>query len=143
MVDWMHCLKNLLLFDIPLLYCYINLRSSITFYLSSGDTCLSLDISLLSSFVLVSEYFCSEVFETFVILSAILSPIKLPIATAVFWITVFEVVLSVSPADYLRWSWSFWLHLPLMFSLIFLPILLTKDKSSQPFTNIRSLGWTE
>ena len=130
MVDWMHCLKNLLLFDIPLLYCYINLRSSITFYLSSGDTCLSLDISLLSSFVLVSEYFCSEVFETFVILSAILSPIKLPIATAVFWITVFEVVLSVSPADYLRWSWSFWLHLPLMFSLIFLPILLTKDKSS-------------
>ena len=80
----MHCLKNLLLFDIPLLYCYINLRSSITFYLSSGDTCLSLDISLLSSFVFVSEYFCSEVFETFVILSAILFPIKSPIATAVF-----------------------------------------------------------
>ena len=130
MVDWMHCLKNLLLFDIPLLYCYINLRSSITFYLSSGDTCLSLDISLLSSFVLVSEYFCSEVFETFVILSAILFPIKSLTATAVFWITVFGVVLSVSPADYLRWSWSFWLNLPLMFSPIFLPILLTKDKSS-------------
>ena len=130
MVDWMHCLKHLLLFDIPLLYCYINLRSSITFYLSSGDTCLSLDISLLSSFVLVSEYFCSEVFETFVILSAILFPIKSLTATAVFWITVFGVVLSVSPADYLRWSWSFWLNLPLMFSPIFLPILLTKDKSS-------------
>ena len=80
----MHCLKHLLLFDIPLLYCYINLRSSITFYLSSGDTCLSLDISLLSSFVLVSEYFCSEVFETFVILSAILFPIKSLTATAVF-----------------------------------------------------------
>ena len=39
-------------------------------------------LSISSSFV--SKLFCGEVFETLVILSAILFPIKLPVASAVF-----------------------------------------------------------
>ena len=61
-------------------YYYINLRSPIIFCLSSGEIYLSLGIS--SSFV--SELFCSEVFEIPVILSAILFPMKSPVASAVF-----------------------------------------------------------
>ena len=37
MVDLMRCLTNLLLFDIPLLYCYTNLNSSIICCISCGD----------------------------------------------------------------------------------------------------------
>ena len=62
-------------------YYYINLRSPIIFCLSSGEIYLSLGISS-SSFV--SELFCSEVFEIPVILSAILFPMKSPVASAVF-----------------------------------------------------------
>ena len=50
------------------------------FYLYSGDIYLSLSVS--SSFV--SELFFGEVFEPLVILSAILFPIKSPVASAVF-----------------------------------------------------------
>ena len=84
MVDLVYCQTNLLFFDIPLLYYYINLRSSIIFCFSSGDTYLSLSISLSYSFVTVSELFCCNTFEIFVILSAILLPIKSPIASAIF-----------------------------------------------------------
>ena len=45
-----------------------------------GD--ISLSLSIFSSFV--SELFCGEVFETLVILSAILFQIKSPVASAVF-----------------------------------------------------------
>ena len=51
-------------FDIPLLYCYINLRSSIIFCLSSGNIYVSLGISLSCSLITISELFCCEVFET-------------------------------------------------------------------------------
>ena len=122
---------NLLFFNIPSLYYYINLRSSIIFclssrdiYLSSGDTYLSLGIPL----IVVSELFYCEVFETFVILLAILLPIKSPVASAVFWITLFEVVLSASVLDYLAWSRGFWLYLPngYLFLTMFLRIFLAK-----------------
>ena len=60
--------------------------------LSSGDMYLSLGISLAFSFVTVSELFCCEFFENFVILplydlataSAILLPIESPVASAAF-----------------------------------------------------------
>ena len=88
MVDWVPCLTNLVFFDIPLLYYYINLSASIISCLSSGDIYLSLGISfgisLSFSFVTVSEFFRCEFFETFVILLAILLPIKSPIASAAF-----------------------------------------------------------
>ena len=81
-VDWVYYLTNLLYFDIQLLYYYIDLRSSIIFCLSSGDICLSLGISWSCSFVIVSELFCCKALDIFVILSAILLPIKSPVASA-------------------------------------------------------------
>ena len=83
MVDLVYCLTNLLFFDIWLLY-YINIRSSIIFCISSGYIYLSLSIYLSFSFVNVSELFCGEIFETFVILSAILVSIISPVVSAVF-----------------------------------------------------------
>ena len=69
LVDLLYCLKSLLFFDIPLLHYYIYPRSSIIFCLSSGDIYLSLVISLLCSFVTVSEliFFCKafEIFEIY------------------------------------------------------------------------------
>ena len=70
MVDSLYHLITLLFFDIIQLYL-------ISDYLSLG-------ISLSCSFVTVSELFCCEFCETFVILSAILLPIRLPVASAVF-----------------------------------------------------------
>ena len=83
----MYCLTNSLFFDITLLYYYFNLSSSITLCLSSGDIYLSLGISLSFSFVTVSELCCCDVFETFVILLAILLLIKSPVPSAIFGIT--------------------------------------------------------
>ena len=87
----MHCLTNLLFSDVPLLYYYISLNSSITCRLFSGDMYLSFGVSDSS---LVS-LFCERVedfFETLVILSAILLRIKSPVASGVFWIALFEAV---------------------------------------------------
>ena len=84
MIDLVYHITNLSFFHIPLLYCYINLRSSIIFCLSSGDIYLSLDISLACSFETISELFRGEIFETFVIPVAILLPSKSPDPSAVF-----------------------------------------------------------
>ena len=76
MVDLMCRLSNLLFFGIPLLY-YISLNSSIIFCLSIGGIYLSFG----TSFDCISS-FC-DFFEGFaVILSAILLPIKSPVASA-------------------------------------------------------------
>ena len=64
-------------------------------FISSGDIYLSLSIS--SSFV--TELCFGEVYETLVILSAILLPVKSPIASLVFLVVLFEAVLSVSVGD--------------------------------------------
>ena len=81
MVDLMCRLSNLLFFGIPSLYYYISLDSSIIFCLSFGGIYLSFGISLLTSFDCISS-FC-DFFEGFaVILSAILLPIKSPVASA-------------------------------------------------------------
>ena len=82
MVGLMYCLTSLLLLDIPLLYYYINLSSSIICCLPSGDIYLFLGISVLLS--TASEIFCGNSFEAFIILFAILLPIKSPVASAVF-----------------------------------------------------------
>ena len=84
----------ILFFDIQLLYYYFNVGSSIFCRLSSGYTYFFLGISLSCLFVTVSEIFCFESFETFVFLFAISLPIKSPVSSAVFWITLFEEVLS-------------------------------------------------
>ena len=81
----------------------------------------------------VFEISCGECFETFVILLAILLPIKSPVASAGFWVTLFGKVLSASIADCLVWPRGFWLYLPIYFALIFLPmflpIFLAKDNN--------------
>ena len=94
---------------------------------------LSLDIYLssaiiFSSFLTVFELFCGDVLEAYLILSANLLPIKSSVASACFWIALFEAVLSVSVTDNLAWSRSFWLYLLLKFILIFLPIQLIQQK---------------
>ena len=76
MVDYVYCVTNFLCFDTPLLYYYVNLTLSVLSGFSSGDTYLSLGISLSFSFVTFYELFCCKVFENFVFLSAILLSIK-------------------------------------------------------------------
>ena len=124
MVDLVYYLINLLFFDIPLLYCYINLRSLIIFWLYSRDKYVSSGISSLCSFVTVSKLFCDELFKKFLVL-AILLPIKSPVVPAVFLIRFLEAVLKASLVDCLAWWRSFWLYLPLIFLLTFLPIFYT------------------
>ena len=80
MADLMCHLSNLLFFDIALLY-YISLNSSIIFCLSFGGIYLSFGISLLTSFDCISS-FCDFLEGFAVILSAIVSPIKSLVASA-------------------------------------------------------------
>ena len=99
---------------------YINLNSSIICCLFSGNLYFCFDYSLSNfmfpaSLLAVFELLCGEVFEAFVIPSAILSPIKSPFVSVVFWISLFQVVLSASVVDFLALSKSFWLCLPLKF----------------------------
>ena len=93
MADKMHHLSNLLCFGISLLYYYIIRNSSIICFLSSGDIYCSFGISLLGYFEFNSfeceSFECSSFKDLFesnsvVILSAILLPIKSPVASAVF-----------------------------------------------------------
>ena len=77
----MHHLSNLLFFGIPLLYYYINLNLSIICCLSCRDIYLSFGISLLAS---SESNLLGDFFEKLVILSAILLPIKSPVASAIF-----------------------------------------------------------
>ena len=132
--DWFGVLSTkFIIFDIPLLYYYINIRSSIIFCLSSWDICLSLGISLSCPFITLSELFCSELFENFVIISATSLLRKLLVGCAFFRIALSEVVLNASVIDCLAWPRNFWLYLLLKFLLIFLPITLPlflgKDKN--------------
>ena len=82
----MHHLSNLLCFIIPLLYYYINLNSLIICCLSCGDLYLTFGILLLASFD-DNSFECNSFensFDLFVIVSAILLPIKSPVASAAF-----------------------------------------------------------
>ena len=56
-----------------------------------------------SSSLLLLDFFL----ETLDILSAILLPIKSPVASTVFWILLLEVVFTVSAADFLAASTIF------------------------------------
>ena len=76
-------------FHVLLLY-NLNLSSAVTSCLYSRDIYFSLGISLSYSIVTFSEWFCFEFFENFLTLSAILLPLKSPVASAVFWIVFLE-----------------------------------------------------
>ena len=82
MVDLMYCLTNSLFFDIPLLHYYASLNSSIICCYFSGDMYLSFIVSDSSLASLYGGFL--DFLETLVILSAILLPIKSPVASAIF-----------------------------------------------------------
>ena len=98
MVDLVYCLTSLLFFDIMLfyilLYYYTYQNLSIICCLPYGDLYLSFGFSVSHS--TVTEVFCRDFF---VILLAIELPIKSPVVSTGFLIALFEVVLSVLPAD--------------------------------------------
>ena len=73
-----------------------------------------------ASLLAVFKLFCVNFLETFVVLSAILLPIKSPIASAVFSIPLFDVVLSASVVN-------LWLEFNTAF-LLWLYYLMTKIK---------------
>ena len=117
MIDLVYWLRNLLFFDIPLLYYHVNLRSSINFcrYISFFWD-ISSKSNIFCFFVTVSELFCGEVIKNFIILSEILLPIKSPVvAYAAFLIVFFAVVLSAFVVDLhdkqSAWLTCFWLSL--------------------------------
>ena len=84
MFDLVFYITNLLFFNIPLLYYYIDFRSIIFFCLFSGDIYLSLGIYLSRLFVTLSILLFYKVFETFVVLPAILLPMKPPVVSDMF-----------------------------------------------------------
>ena len=93
-----HFLIDLLIFYVSLLYCYTSLNSSIICCFFSGDLYLSFGISISSSFCDCNSL--GEFFQTLIILSAILLPNKSPVASAVFWIAIFEAVFVASGVDF-------------------------------------------
>ena len=86
----MHYLTNSLFFYIPLLYYYTSLNSSVICCLFSGDMFLSFGSSDSSLTSLICSFF--DFLETLVSLPAILLPIKSPVVSDIFWISLFEAV---------------------------------------------------
>ena len=69
--------------------------------LSSGDMYLFLCVvNSTSSLLLLLLLLLDGFLEILVILSAILLPIKSPVASAVFWIALFEAVFIASVVDF-------------------------------------------
>ena len=64
-------------------------------------------ISTSSSVSSFGNYLADFFFETLAILSVILLPIKSPVASAVFWIALFDAVFIASVVDFLALSRSF------------------------------------
>ena len=122
---WFHVLSNKYNFGILLLYNYINLRSSIIFCFFFWRYIYFFRYFL----IMLNIYnclwaFCKELFDTFIILLAILLTIKSPAASAIFLVALFEVVLSASVA----WSSSFCLYLLYRFFTYILFIFKQKTK---------------
>ena len=104
MVDLMYCLTNLLFFDFPWLH-YVNRNSSIICCLFSGDIYLSFDISVSPKLFCERNFF--EDFYALVVLFSTLLPIRLPVASAVFWIALSRAVFNASVVDFLALSICF------------------------------------
>ena len=118
---WFDALFNKVsILDILLLYCYTNLNPSIICCRSFGDMYhffgtsfwlalpTSFRLALSTSISLLELLFFPVLFvETLVILSAILLPIKLPVASAVFSIALFDAVFIASDVNFLALLRSF------------------------------------
>ena len=137
MVDFMLCfLTNLLFFDIPLLYCYTNLNSSIICCLPSGDMYLSL-------FFLFHYYHqhCASMIKIFLMHLLFYQQLRYQLNH--------QLLLLFLNCSF--WS-SFYCIRFRCFSTIekfftlllkFLLMFLTKDKNAYPFVYILSLGSIE
>ena len=121
-------------FDIPLLYYYFNLRSSIISCIFSGGLYLSLGIFLSFSFTLSSsEFFCCKFFENFEILLAMLLPIKSAVASAFFlnyyfW-SSFKCICCRLFGIIKKFLTIFTIYVFTFFLSIFLPIFLANHKN--------------
>ena len=101
-----------IVFDVLSLYYYINLSLSVIHYLFSGDIYLSFSIFLSRSIFFVSistvsEPFCGERLETFVVSKTILLLFKSPVDSDVFELLFLKVVLRGSVPFFLAWSRTF------------------------------------
>ena len=109
MVDLMLFLANSYLL---ILYYHIiilaNLTSSIICCLFSGETYIFVITSNFSDWESVSDQSLIICCKLFVNLLVILLLIKWPVASALFWIALFEAVLSTYVADCLAWPRRFW-----------------------------------
>ena len=107
------CIIEKIFFDVPLLYYYINLRSSITclFFLEVYTQFLV----FLVHFQLFLNYSAVNFLRLFVVLSAFLLRIK----SSNFWVALSKAVLSASVGDCLAWSINVWLYLAFTFCLYF------------------------
>ena len=164
MVGLIHRLTNLLFFGISLLYYYANFNLSIICYLSSG-TCILIHtyflgtnlnssiICFLSSgimylflwivnstssllLLLLLLYFF---FETLVILSAILLPIRSPVASAVFFNCSFWCCFYCICCRFFSTIKKFLI----IFITYTFTHILSKGQKSNPFSYILSLGSIE
>ena len=73
---------------------YLFFGTSISLLASSIFKCNSVECNS------IERGSAKDFFEILVILSAILLPIKSPVASAVFWIALFEAVVIASVADF-------------------------------------------
>ena len=92
-----------LIFHYYIITNYTNLKSLITCCLSLGDMYLS----FCTSISLLASSFCEcleDFFKTFVVLSAILSPVKSAVASTVFWIALLEAVFIASVVNFLHYQ---------------------------------------
>ena len=127
MIDLVYCPKDLLIFDIPLLYYYV-------YHISSIICCLFLEVYIFISYFCFTFNFLWTIlwwrFWDFCNLSAILLPIKSPVASAVFRIALFKKCFKWICRRLLSMIKTFltlsipWLYLLLNFLLIFLPTVL-------------------
>ena len=111
-----------------------NLNSLIICCLSSGDIYLFLWVVNSTPSLLLDGFL-----DILVILSAILLPIKSPVASAVFWIALFEALFIASVVDFLALSRIFWFYLLVKL----LPMFLAKEKNPHLFACILFLGSIE
>ena len=129
MVDLVYYLRNLLFFDIPLLYYHINFTSSLFFV-------FLLDIYIFFFRNLFIMLICNR-FWVFLLWSFwgfcnfIIDFITNNISKSTQFLNCsFWDSLRASVADYLLWSINFWLYILLIFLPIFLPIFWAKGKNA-------------
>ena len=149
-----YCLTDLLVFDIRLLYYYININSSITCrfffwrYISFFWYFYFIFICFWMQFFECNSFECNSFrdFEILAIWSAILLRIKSPVASAVLWIVFF---LSSFYCICCRFFSTIKKFITILIAYIFsnfsawAPIFLANEKNLSPFTYILTLGSIE